>query len=75
MRNPLRSERDVFHAVVAIGVGAAAVIALALLTRPLFGAALLAAEAFIGVRVLWNRAHEAPAPDLDSHGSEDVRQP
>jgi hypothetical protein len=75
MRNPLRSERDVFHAVVAIGVGAAGVIALALLTRPLFGAVLLAVEAFIGVSVLWNRAHEAPTADLDEHASEDVGQP
>ena len=75
MRNPLRSERDVFHAVVAIGAGAAAVIALTLLTRPLFGAALLAIEAFIGVWVLWNRAHEPPVPDPESHASEDASQP
>lgn len=75
MRNPLRSERDVFHAVVAIGVGAAAVIALALLTRPLLGAVLLAIEAAIGVWVLWNRARETPAPDLDSPVSDDVGQP
>jgi hypothetical protein len=75
MRNPLRSERDVFHAVVAIGVGAAGVVALALLTRPLFGAALLAVEVVIGVWVLWNRARQAPAPNLDKHASEDVGQP
>ncbi len=41
MHNPLRSERDVFRAVVVIGIGAGAVIALTLLTRPAFGAVLL----------------------------------
>src|SRR5688572_30978454 len=50
MHNPLRSERDVFRAVVVIGVGAGAVIALALLTRPAFGAVLLAAEVGLGIR-------------------------
>jgi hypothetical protein len=64
MHNPLRSERDVFRAVVAIGVGAGAVIALALLTRPAVGAVLLAVEVTLGIWVLWRRArgtlpHEA----------------
>jgi GABA permease len=56
MHNPLRSERDVFRAVVVIGIGAGAVIALALLTRPAFGAVLLAVEAGLGIWVLWRRA-------------------
>ena len=56
MHNPLRSERDVFRAVVVIGIGAGAVIALALLTRPAFGAVLLAAEVGAGIWVLWRRA-------------------
>jgi GABA permease len=56
MHNPLRSERDVFRAVVAIGIGAGTVIALALLTRPAFGAVLLAAEVALGIWVLWRRA-------------------
>src|SRR4051795_4832576 len=56
MHNPLRSEREVFRAVVVIGIGAAAVIALALLTRPAFGAVLLAAEVGLGVGVLWRGA-------------------
>jgi hypothetical protein len=56
MHNPLRSERDVFRAVVVIGIGAGAVIALALLTRPAFGALLLAAEAAVGIWALWRRA-------------------
>jgi hypothetical protein len=56
MHNPLRSERDVFRAVVVIGIGAGAVIALALLTRPAFGAVLLAVEVALGISVLWRRA-------------------
>jgi hypothetical protein len=53
----------VFHAVVAIGAGAAAVIALALLTKPVFGAVLLALEAALGIWVLWRRARGAPPGD------------
>jgi hypothetical protein len=56
MHNPLRSERDVFRAVVVIGLGAGAVIAVALLTRPAFGAVLLAVEVGVGIGVLWRRA-------------------
>jgi GABA permease len=56
MHNPVRSERDVFRAVVIIGIGAAAVIALTLLTRPAVGAALLAAEVGLGVGLLWRGA-------------------
>jgi GABA permease len=46
----------VFRAVVVIGIGAGAVIALALLTRPAFGAVLLAAEVGLGLGVLWRGA-------------------
>ncbi len=56
MHNPLRSEREVFRAVVVIGLGAGAVIALALLTRPAVGAVLLAAEVGLGIGVLWRGA-------------------
>jgi hypothetical protein len=56
MHNPLRSERDVFRAVVVIGAGAGAVIALTLLTRPALGAVLLAAEVGVGIGLLWRRA-------------------
>jgi len=67
MQSPLRSERDVFRAVVAVGIGAGLVIALALLTRPVFGAVLLAAEVVLGIWVLWRRArgtlpHRAEGP-------------
>jgi hypothetical protein len=56
MHNPLRSERDVFRAVVMISIGAGAVIALTLLTRPAVGAALLAAEVGLGIGLLWRGA-------------------
>jgi hypothetical protein len=56
MHNPLRSEQDVFRAVVVIGAGAGAVIALTLLTRPAVGAALLAAEVGLGIGLLWRGA-------------------
>jgi hypothetical protein len=56
MHNPLRSERDVFRAVVIVGIGAGAVIAVTLLTRPAVGAALLAAEVGLGIGLLWRGA-------------------
>jgi hypothetical protein len=59
MHNPLRSERDVFRAVVIIGIGAGAVIAVTLLTRPAVGAALLAAEVGLGVGLLWRGSQGA----------------
>jgi hypothetical protein len=56
MHNPLRSEADVFRAVVVIGIGAGAIIALTLLTRPLFGAILLVVEVAAGVAFAWRGA-------------------
>src|SRR5947209_867344 len=56
MHNPLRSEREVFRAVVVIGLGAGTVIALALPTRPPFGAVVLAAEVGVGIGVVWRGA-------------------
>jgi hypothetical protein len=75
IHNPLRSERDVFHAVVVIGAGAAAVIALALLTKPIFGAILLAVEAALGIWVLWRRAREAPTGEGGSRRSGEMGEP
>jgi hypothetical protein len=56
MHNPLRSEREVFRAVVIIAIALGAVIALTLLTRPAIGAALLAAEIGLGVGLVWRGA-------------------
>jgi len=48
-----------FRLVVIIGIACAAVIAVALLTEPLFGAILLAAELAFGIGVLWRGSREA----------------
>jgi hypothetical protein len=56
MHNPLRSEREVFRAVVIVAIALGAVIALTLLTRPAIGAALLAAEIGLGIGLLWRGA-------------------
>ena len=53
MHNPLRSEADAFRWVVVIGGGALAVIALTLLTRPVFGVVLAAALIGFGVGVAY----------------------
>ncbi len=53
MHNPLRSEADAFRWVVVIGLGAASVIALTLLTRPAVGAVWAAALIGFGTGILW----------------------
>lgn len=53
MHNPLRSEADAFKWVVVIGIGAASVIALTLLTRPAIGAAWATALLGFGVGIAW----------------------
>jgi hypothetical protein len=53
MHNPLRSEREVFRAVLVVAVAAGAVVLVTVLTRPAVGAALLAAEIGLGVGLLW----------------------
>ena len=56
MHNPLRSEADAFRWVVVIGGGAAAVIAVTLLTRPAVGAALAAGLVGLGIGLAWRGA-------------------
>ena len=56
MHNPLRSEADAFHWVVIIGLGAASVVALALLTRPAIGVAWAAALLGFGVGIAYRSA-------------------
>jgi GABA permease len=53
MHNPLRSEADAFRWVVIIGAGAIAVIALTLLTRPVYGVILTAALVGFGAGVAY----------------------
>jgi GABA permease len=56
MHNPLRSEADAFRWVVRIGVAAASVVALSLLTRPAIGAAWGAALIGFGLGILFHNA-------------------
>lgn len=49
MHNPLRSEAEAFRFLVVVGIGCAAVIALALITEPVYGAILLGVLIGIGV--------------------------
>jgi hypothetical protein len=56
MHNPLRSEADVFRAVIVIAVGAGAIIALTLIAGQTAGALLLLVLAIAGLAVLWRRA-------------------
>ena len=53
MHNPLRSEADAFKWVLVIGLGAASVIALTLLTRPAIGAAWAAGLLGFGAGLAW----------------------
>jgi hypothetical protein len=56
MHNPLRSEADAFRWVVVIGAGAVAVIALTLLTEPVYGVVLAAALLGFGAGVAYRNS-------------------
>jgi GABA permease len=56
MHNPLRSEADVFRLVVVIGVAAALVVALTLITEPVYGILLAALLIGIGVGLAFRDA-------------------
>ena len=53
MHNPLRNEADVFRLVVVIGTAAALVVALSLITRPVWGVLLAALLVGIGIGFVW----------------------
>jgi len=53
MHNPLRSEADVFRLVVVIGAAAALVVALSLITRPVWGVLLAALLIGVGIGFAW----------------------
>ena len=71
MHNPLRSEADAFRWVVVIGLGAASIIALALLTRPAIGAAWGAALIGFGAGLLYRSSRGSlPRSVQLSHGGD-----
>lgn len=71
MHNPLRNEADAFRLVVVIGIGAAAVVALTLLTRPVYGAILAAALIGFGVGLAWRGARGSLPSEFSPRSSED----
>jgi GABA permease len=66
VHNPLRSEAEMFRVVVIVGLAAAPVIAVGLITEPVYAAILLALEVGIGIGVLWqvSRGSEPRTADV-----------
>ena len=73
MHNPLRSEAEMFRLVVIIGAGCALVVALALITEPVYGAILLAALAGLGIGLAWrgSRGSEPRSTEVAEGGGDD----
>lgn len=72
MHNPLRSEADAFRWVVVIGLGAASVVALTLITRPAIGVAWAAALIGFGVGLAWRSSRGSlPHSVAVSRGGDD----
>ncbi len=65
MHNPLRSEADAFRWVVVIGLAAVSVIALTLLTRPVFGVVLAAALLGFGAGVAYRSSRGSLSRIID----------
>jgi hypothetical protein len=59
VHNPLRSEAEMFRVVLIVGIAAAPVIAVGLITEPVYAAILLALEVGIGIGVLWRSSRGA----------------
>jgi len=75
MHNPLRSEADVFRLVVIIGVAAALVVALTLITEPVYGVLLAVLLVGIGVGVALRGARGGEPRSVElSHTSDDTRR-
>lgn len=72
MHNPLRSEAEAFRLVVIVAPAAAAVIALALLTEPEYGAILAAALIGLGIGFVWrvSRGSEPHKAELATSGDD-----
>lgn len=71
MHNPLRSEADAFRWIVVIGIAAASVIAVTLLTRPAIGAAWGAALVGFGVGLAWRSARGSLSRSVSLSRGED----
>ncbi len=73
MHNPLRSEADVFRLVVAIGLGAASVVALTLLTQPVVGVACAAALIGFGIGLAYRSSRGSMRGDVAVRSGGDNR--
>jgi GABA permease len=71
MHNPLRTEADVFRLVVAIVVAAALVVALTLLTRPVWGVLLAALLIGIGIWLSWRVTRGSEPRSVEARQSGD----
>jgi GABA permease len=67
MHNPLRSEADVFRLVVVIGAAVALVVALTLLTRPVYGVLLAALLIGIGIGLAWRITRGSEPRSIEAH--------
>lgn len=75
MHNPLRSEADAFRWIVVIGIGAASVIFLTLLTRPAIGVVWAAALVGFGAGLVWRSSRGAlPHSVAGSRGGDGKRR-
>jgi GABA permease len=66
MHNPLRTEADVFRLVVVIGTAAALVVALSLITRPVWGVLLAALLIGIGIGFVWRATRGSEPRSVES---------
>jgi hypothetical protein len=74
MHNPLRSEADAFRWIVVVGIGAASVILLTLLTRPAVGVAWAAALVGFGAGLGLRGIGRGPGDGLSVSRGEDGRR-
>jgi hypothetical protein len=71
LHSPLRSEANAFRWVVVIGIGAASVIALTLLTRPVAGVIWTAALLVFGAGLAWRSSRGTPLRQAELSRSDD----
>jgi hypothetical protein len=76
MHNPLRNEADAFRLVVVIGVAAALVVALTLITRPVWGVLLTAILIGVGIGLVWRvtRGSEPRSVEAPEGGDDGTRR-
>ena len=75
MHNPLRSEAEMFRVVVVVGAAAALVVAVALITEPVYGAIVLGVELGIGLGLIWQSSRGSEPHEAEvAHADDDVHR-